>query len=737
MKAAIKHLILFPLVAFLVACGGGGSLGTTDGGPSNPTAVTYSIAVEIVDADSGVAATELSASTPLTVNATVTSSDGSSTQGKVVSFSFDQDGLATFSVENGRAVVNSEGVATIGLFVDIVSGAGEIIATLDADTTAQIAFNSAGDGDQTTLIPASLVLSASSLQLASSGSDEIELIALVKNEQQVLMQGVEVRFSVEGDAALLDGNVVAGADGKARTILTTGENPQNRTILITAVTGSSNPITQTIAIQVIGTQVSINGPTSVILNATAEYVVLLADSDGRPIPNEQLTLTTETGVLSNTSPTTNSSGLVMVDYTSMVSGTDVIVASGLNAASAFNIAVQQDDFAFSSVPISEIPLNQEVTLTVTWEKDGAAYANGSISFVAPRGEISSADTVTNAQGQASFTISSTNAGFSAISATGVDGDDNIVSARANIEFIATEADNIIVDGNPDSIGPDGQGTTITAVVRDINGNLVKGKIIEFKVTDVSGGSLSPSTGVTNSSGIASTVFTSVGTTQIDGVEIIATVQDKPSVTGKTYLTVSDRAFDLSFGTGSTIQIPEDKPSSYIKEFAVYVSDSDGNAVNNVNLTVSLSPEKFVDDGEFRKGYWQWNPTIEIWEAIVTAHCVTEDQNDNGLRDGEGTPMDEDINQDGDLTPGIVGVIRFKNGSSSTDISGSATLEWEYPKEFAVWTDMVITVLGSSTGSESQETQKYTLPIAAIDINTQAIPPPANPYGSGPNCTDTD
>jgi hypothetical protein len=736
MKSNFRVLLSSLVLLTLVACGGGGSTLSRDDNGGGGASVIYDIELSLVETGTTTESNMLSSAKPLTVSAKVSSSDGSSVEGMVVTFSFDDPNLATFSVENGRAVTGADGIAQIGLIASQSSGSGYVIATVDSITTPSIGFTSAGDGGQNASVPAYLNLSANSLQLASSGSDEIELIALVKSSQQVLIEGAEVRFSVEGDAALQQGLVLTGTDGKARTILTTGENAENRNIIITASTGTSNPIEQEIVIQVVGTEISINGPASIILNTEAEYTVLLTDSDGKPIANEQLNLSTNTGVLTNVNPVTNTSGIATVVYTSTSSGNDIISANALNASTAFNVIVQQDDFSFTSVPDSEIALNQSVTLTVTWEKNGVPYPNGDITFVASRGVISNVDTVTNAQGQANFTLTSSNAGFSSISSTGEDAEGNIVSARSNIEFIATVANSILVDASPDSIGPDGQTATISAIIRDLNGNLVKGKTIVFSVTDVSGGRLNPATGITDSSGIASTVYTSVGTTKKEGVKVVATVQDKPSVNGEAYLTVADREFDISFGTGSTILLPDNDTSSYLKEFAVYVSDAEGNAVSGANLTVSLTPEKFIDGGQFRKGFWAWIDINKVWEPQITAYCSSEDQNDNGIRDGEGTGSDEDTNQDGDLTPGIVGVVSFKDGSSTTNNNGRVTLQWEYPKEFAVWTDMVLTVKGSSTGSEGQQSQKYTLPIAGDDINDQAKSPPANPYGSGPNCTDT-
>ncbi|MEI8648541.1 hypothetical protein P4S73_12545 [Paraglaciecola sp. Hal342] len=79
----------------------------------------------------------------------------------------------------------------------------------------------------------------------------------------------------------------------------------------------------------------------------------------------------------------------------------------------------------------------------------------------------------------SFSISADNAGFASISATGTDGDGNQVTARTQVEFVATQADNIIVDATPDSIGPTGEISTISAVVRDARGIWSRVKRLTF------------------------------------------------------------------------------------------------------------------------------------------------------------------------------------------------------------------------------------------------------------------
>ena len=123
----------------------------------------------------------------------------------------------------------------------------------------------------------------------------------------------------------------------------------------------------------------------------------------------------------------------------------------------------------------------------------------------------------------------------------------LVSALTQIEFIATEPDTLIADASPDILGPDGQTSTISAVVRDINGNLVKNSVVNFSVSDVSTGFVSPSQATTDSKGIATTVFTSGSVSSEDDVVVTASVADDSAIFDDVFLTVGSRAFDIVIG----------------------------------------------------------------------------------------------------------------------------------------------------------------------------------------------
>ncbi|WP_338853504.1 Ig-like domain-containing protein [Alteromonas macleodii] len=716
----------------ITAALGSGETGTTTFSATavtstDPTTISVSLALQNA---AGEADNSLSSSNALVALATVTNSEGEPQADLLLTFSLSNDDLATFSNDTATALTNAEGVASIGMSVGSASGDGEVTATLPTGEADSTTFSSTGS---TTVSeePASLELYANSIQLASSGSDEVELIALVKNEQSVLMEGVEVSFSAaSGDGVELQlTQPETAADGTARAILTSQNDASNRTVTITAGAGS---LTQTVEITIAGTEVTINGASSVILNDSVDYTIRVQDSDGTSILNQDVVLSAVNGTLSSTTVNTGANGQATVSYTASTSGEDTITAAALNAETSFTVQVQQDEFNFVNLPTEEVPLGQTQTITVQWRQDNTPVVGQNVTFSASRGVIAgNATVVTDAEGQASIDISANNAGISSITASASDGSGNVlVSALTQIEFIATTPHTLIADASPDIIGPDGQTSTISAVVRNVDGNLVKNSVVNFSVSDVSTGFVSPSQATTDSKGIATTVFTSGSVSTQDAVVVTAFVADDPAIDDEVVLTVGARAFDISLGTGNELE--EATSTSYLKRFGVFVSDSAGQPVSGVNLTASVAPVKYVNGGEYRTGFWVFDDDASQWVAIVNQNCETEDVNDNGILDT--TPRDEDTNEDGMLTPGLIGTIAFANGAAVTDENGYAELEYRYPRSYAIWYDAVISVFGQSTGSEASAKMRYTLSISADDVTDEGASPPANPFGVTDQCT---
>lgn len=746
MRAFAHSLLVASTLLILTACGGGESLersdstasantGNTGGTDSQQNDPVYSVSVETLNAD-GTPGKDLSQDNVLTVRATVTDQNGTPKTDTLVTFSLSSDNLATFGNDTATARTDENGVASLTLNVGEAAGDGMITATTADGESGTTTFSSQGTA-QISAQPASLNLYTDKVQLPSSGSDSAALTALVKNAQSVLMEGQEVSFSApEGSGVEIQVDQSAtDASGRALATLTTRNNAENRTVQVTARVGE---LTRTLDVEITGTEVTVNGPKSVILSKPAEMTLRVQDSDGVPVANQTIELSADNGTLSAKSDTqefadsisvdTLSNGQVTVLYQGTTSGDDIIKASALNANTEFKVTVQEDDFAFVNPPEAEIPLNTPKVLTVAWKKEEAAFAGGEVNFTASRGVITASDSVTNSEGNAQFTIQSDNAGIAAITATGLDTDGEEVTALVEVEFIATEPATILTDATPDVLGPDGQTSTITAIVRDEEGNLVKNKVVSFVVDDVSTGSISPSQATTDSNGVASTVFTSGSVSSDEAVTVTATVQDG-GIADSVVLTVGNRAFDVSIGTGNQIEIQDS--STYVKEFTVFVTDAGGRPIADEVLSVSATPFRGNGAGEYRQGGWQWNDVNKVWEVDFTEYCVNEDQNNDGI-----LQLEEDFNGDNMLTPGIVGSIGFKDDQNVTDNNGQATVQYRYQKEYAAFTDMKIAVFTRSTGSEAAAHTKYRLSIADVDATNEATQPPQSPFNDAPESCKT-
>jgi hypothetical protein len=741
MILSFRTLFGFLALLSLFSCGGGGSLSrddTTNGGTTEGGTVTVTRSITLAFTDvNGQPSTSLSESNPLTLTATVTDSNGDPVTSTLITYRFQPEGLADYGNDAGTASTDANGVATIQIIVGANSGAGEIVATLSSGEEATTTFNSAGTiliGEQ----PASLDLFSSSIQLASSGSDEIELIALIKDANNVLLEGVDVTFSANAGASLQVTQATSAADGIARAILTTQNNAENRSIEVTARSGTFSEI---LNISVVGTGISVNGPPSVILGSNAEYTIFLSDSDGRGIANKMVQITSQNGNQFDSSElVTDEEGQVKVNYTANNSGIDMITASALNASGVLNISVQQDQFSFTNVTSEDIPLGDLSTLKLTWLKENAPLQNGAITLTTTRGTLTTGSVTTDAEGNASFQISSNNAGRAVVSAQGKDTNGNIVNARADVEFIAKNVNNIILSASPNSIGPSGQKSTVTAVLRDAAGNLVKGKTVNFNADDVSGGEISPASAVTDSNGLASTVYTSLNVTKENGITITAK-EPESGVDAVVNLTVANRAQFISIGTGNLIESPDE--TSYLKKFTVFVTDANSNPVSNVELTVTGTPVKYTDLLEpnaevgdpnyqvirpaFYKGFWSAFPSIEdfeYWVAVRTIGCANEDVDSDGIED-----PNENTNGDDGLTP--VNIVSI-DGNVVTDENGQAIIELRYAKTFAAWGEIKITASTPVSGSESQASQFFTLSASSDDLRLDTTPPNNNPFGTGLN-----
>ncbi len=577
---------------------------------------------------------------------------------------------------------------------------------------------------------ASILLLVSSPQLGSSGANTVTVTAIVKDGSNLVMDQVPVVFTADsGSLAVTQGTTDSA--GQATATLTPGGDFTNRTITLTAAAGA---VTQSTTVDVTGTGISISGENSLTTGDSATLIIVLTDSDGNAITGTLMTVTSSLGsTLSAPTLMTDSAGQIQVSVAPVSAGTDTITVTALGVSMTHVLTISGDDFKITTPLVNaDINLSTCTEINLNWLVNNVPNTGQAISFSATRGSIFTDNICTNvgtsvttdASGDAKVYISSIFAGPSTVTAFVTNGP----STSTNINFIATTAAFIDLQVAPATIGPnDGsqtvqQQSTITATIRDPSNNLVKGKVVRFSITqDLSGGSLTTATATTDTLGRASTAYvSSAATTSKDGVQITAFVDDTPAVTGTVNLTVAQNGLFVRLGTGNNVA--KVGATQYNKQYTVMVTDANGNAVANENVTLSINPVQYA------KGDWQ--VVGDDWVQFPVDLCPNEDINENGILD-----PGEDINNSGVIEPGNIAA-----APSLVTTGADGTFEFDifYAQEFAMWVYVRLTATTQVAGTESNDTVLFWLPISASDVtNTAAaVPGVVSPFGTQVGCTNT-
>ncbi len=625
-------------------------------------------------------------------------------------------------------------------------------ATLTA-CNSEDGFFGEGDGPAGTTAAASITLLASSPQLGSSPGSAVTITAIVKDGSNNLLPQVPVTFTASSGALELppasgEGTQpVTNDSGQINAVLSSGGDYTNRSITVSAISGG---IAESVSINVAGTGLSISGENSATIGDQLTLTIVLTDSSGDPVANRAVEISSAlANPLSAGSLTTNGAGQVQVVVTANNPGSDTITASAQGASASHNLTISGDQFQLTA-PASgaNLVIGDCGTVQVNWEQSNAPVAGESVSFSTTRGTLYSdagctipaTSAVTNGAGTATLRIRSSNAGPATITAFVADGP----ATSRSVNFIATIPASISLQASPTTIGPNNgsqtnQQSTVTAIVRDANNNLVAGKAIRFSIIeDNSGGSLSTATATTDSLGRASTSYiSSSATTAKDGVVIRAAVDEDTTINTAVSLTVAQSPLFVRLGTGNLIE--NIGQTQYDKKYTVIVTDANGNSAPNASVNISVTPMHYT------KGSYDYDGTSWVLTAFdnnfdvvagnpqsAANRCDSEDLNSNGILDSG-----EDINQDGQLTPGNVVSVPT---TVTTGADGTFEFSVIYPRQFGNWTRVRLSASTSVAGTESSDSVIFWLPVAAADLTNPNVAPPGMPSPFGMvtgDCSTTD
>ena len=194
------------------------------------------------------------------------------------------------------------------------------------------------------------------------------------------------------------------------------------------------------------------------------------------------------------------------------------------------------------------------------------------------------------------------------------------------------------------------------------------------------------------------------------------------------LTVNQSALFIALGTGNVIGNLDEQ--TYKKDWVAYVTDANGVAVPNINLTIKVLPLEYGKGHlEFQGGKWAYFvPTLFT--------CANEDANYNGILE-----PGEDFDNSGNLQPGNVIAVTTATttspsatGIAKTDATGRATLSLLYAESYAPWVKVKLIVQATVTGTESSTEARFYVQGSAPDFSNPNVPPAGqiSPFGQN-NC----
>jgi hypothetical protein len=604
---------------------------------------------------------------------------------------------------------------------------------------------------------ASVILVSDTASIPSDNSVPANFTAYVRDGNNNFVANVPVIFSADTGGVSVT-QATTDTNGVAKAAISTLGNKTNRTITVTAL---ADKIKATATVDVAGTTIAVQGPTSLTTGQQGSYSVALNDSAAKGIAGATVTVSATGGVTAgSTSFVTDNQGRGTVTLTGGTSGTGTLTVSGMGQTATASVQVSGNALSFTSPSANtNVPLGQTQSITVNYLVNGAApNPAATISLATTRGQLSVSSVTTDGSGNATFTITSANAGGAIVTATvGA-----AASASLPLQFISQTPAHIDVQPSLFTLAPNtppktDQQSTISAVVRDSANNLVTGALVTFNVTDVSGGYLTVSSATTDLQGRAQTVYVAgSATSAANGVHVTGNVLNSSGaiVDSKTVdLTVAKRQVFISIGTGNGI-VANSSKTQYQKDYIVQVTDSNGAGVSGVALSMSVL-SNFYFKGYRIKGTTDWTDcyTVPIDQctnmaglgATVFPHtdsahndlwgCQDEDTlvaatAHNGILD-----PGEDLNGNGKLDAGNIALV--SPATITTDANGFATVSVFYPEEYAYWVQVTLQAQTQVQGTAFFAQSTFMLPGLDTDFQIANTPPgPTSPFGIGNSCTDT-
>ena len=614
-----------------------------------------------------------------------------------------------------------------------------------------------GGGGAVTPVASDLVLVLSSASIANTGNDSVTATVTALDANRNALKDVAVTITADSDAIVtVVGTGVTDAAGVATATISIGANRANRTIVITARSGSlaktanlavitasqQTPTAADISLVLSAANIANSGSATVTATVTAVDnnrnaiagipVTLRVDSDATIVVSGQNT--NAAGVVAGTISigsnranrpirVTAVSGTLTREAVLQVVGTRItatalptVVAPGTAARIQYRVT-DSSNSALTSFPIRVVGVGGVVTEALT-DSNGSyefAYtspaAAGNLDIRASAGGVDSLVTVIVQSGpgaippvtEGSVRSASVRANPSVVSTNAVNATTNRVEVRALFVGDANQPIRNIrvrfdLDGDTNSIGGSiASGSTL--IYSDANGIALSSYIPGQRFSPTDGLTVRACWGYTDAQAAACANST------------------------RTTLTVVSDALSVTVGTDNLVVTSE--PLVYSQRFVVQVNDSSGLA----KADIQVSP--LLDLSSYLQGTWRRPVGADSWAKFVSANrCENEDVNRNGVLETYSNGNREDANDNRQLDPRKADVVVSFEGSTRTDNAGRVLMRITYPRNVGSWVRFMLTVAATGVSGTEGRANFSGLLIVPIDaVRAEADPPfRFSPYG---------
>lgn len=404
-------------------------------------------------------------------------------------------------------------------------------------------FSSCGDEDPDPIVPVPL---ATSLSLVSGGSQAAKVESLlagpievvVKDQDGKAFPGEKVNFTVT-EGSVSSGTATTDANGKASVTWTLGATVGNQTLTVTAfkangttaLSGSPLTVTATASENIVATSIELvsgGDQSAEIESALANsIIVLVKDQDGNVFPGATVNFDVAEGSVSSATGPTDDEGKASVTWTlGATAGTQALTvtafqADGTTALTGSPITVNATATAKEPVSIelfsggdqsamNQTYLSEDIVFLVK-DANGDPFQGAQVNLSVTEGILPSGlVVVSNADGLASTrwelgpTVGTQTLTVTAFKA---DGTTHLTGSPLTVTATATDLEATmlyLVDGE----GQSGKANTVLLEPIRIKawgyGNPIEGQTIYFDVTE---GSVSPTSAITDATGHASATWT--------------------------------------------------------------------------------------------------------------------------------------------------------------------------------------------------------------------------------------